>query len=330
MGVYHLMGLGLSPGTVIGPLSYLAHRYQRWNAEDQAFFARSGEVKQRKAGEKVGDVQAIVLFTTREVLNGEKAGLPYKYADNPPGRVPPEARTIQGRLDKPMKEVLRQLLRREWPAISGGRPYGTVFWCEVDRRNIRTTYERVIQVVAALASVGGQGKEMWINLTGGNNVINFALQLAATLSGEVARVYYVQAENPAAEKCVRFTAENGYWVELPVLPLSLGRLSQTIIRLLEERGPLDVGSLFSRLKTEYWDLSGGLESEEVLRDQYLEPLWKQGLIVETGDGTYVVGPQWHLVQPYLQAWEQARQMARPIEQLARQEPWLEEERLPLR
>lgn len=82
----------------------------------------------------------------------------------------------------------------------------------------------MIQVVAALASVGGQGKEMWINLTGGNNVINFALQLAATLSGAVSQLYYVQAENPDAEKCVRFTAENGYWVDLPIMPLTLGAL----------------------------------------------------------------------------------------------------------
>ncbi len=52
MGVYHLMGLGRSPGTVIGPLTYLAHRYGRWNADDRRFFARSGEVRQRQAGQK--------------------------------------------------------------------------------------------------------------------------------------------------------------------------------------------------------------------------------------------------------------------------------------
>ena len=31
MGVYHLMGFGRSPGTVTGPVTYLAHRYQRWS-----------------------------------------------------------------------------------------------------------------------------------------------------------------------------------------------------------------------------------------------------------------------------------------------------------
>ena len=35
MGVYHLMGLGLSVGTVTGPFSYLGFRYERWNATDK-------------------------------------------------------------------------------------------------------------------------------------------------------------------------------------------------------------------------------------------------------------------------------------------------------
>ncbi|GAB4532388.1 MAG: hypothetical protein Kow0063_12900 [Anaerolineae bacterium] len=153
MGVYHLMGLGCSPGTVIGPLSYLAHRYSHWNEDDQRFFARSGEARQREAGDKVGDVQALVLFTTRELLDGEVAA--YSYVDNPPGRIAKGPQKPGG----PMKEVLRELLCREWPAISGGRPRGTIFWCEVDRRDIRTTYERVARVVAALAGVGRQGKE---------------------------------------------------------------------------------------------------------------------------------------------------------------------------
>ena len=323
MGVYHLMGLGLSPGTVIGPLTYLAHRYQRWNENDQMFFARSGEARQRKTGARVGDVQAIVLFTTREVLTGEISA--FDYVDNPPGDITKGPQKPR----RPMKEVLRSLLRREWPRISGGRPEGTIFWCEVDRRNILTTYERVIQVVASLSQVGGQGKEIWANLTGGNNVINFALQLSATLSGEVARLYYVQAENAEAERCVRFTAENGYWVELPVLPLSLSELHRTIIDLLTEEGTLTLKDLFSILHSRYWNLSQGISSEDVLRDQYLKPLWKQGLVAEE-EAQYILGPQWDLIRPYLERWEQAKQQAVALEILARQKSWLEFEQIPLR
>jgi len=313
------MGLGRSPGTVIGPLTYLSHRYNRWNADDRRFFARSGEVSQRQAGQKVGNVQALVLFSTPEILNGQLVSL--SYVDNPLGKIAKEPEKSGG----PMKEILRDLLRREWPAISGGRKQGTVFWCKVDRRDIRTTYERVIRTVAALAGTGGQGKEMWANLTGGNNVINLALELAAILSGDVARLYYVQAENEAAEKCVRYTAEDGYWVDLPVMPLALGRLRQTIIQVLNDNGPISLEDLYSYLQSKYWNLSQGLTSEETLRNEYLAPLWKQGLIAEV-EGGYVVGPQWELIRPYQELLQKARDVKLTIEELAEEnKDWLEKE-----
>lgn len=319
MGVYHLMGLGLSPGVVIGPLTYLAHR-------------RSGEVRQREAGQKVGDIQAIILFTTREVLDGTVSAL--DYVKNPPSRIAGSPVEKGG----PMKEVLRRLLCCEWPAISGGRREGTIFWCEVDRRNFRVTYERVVRVVAALAGVGGQGKEIWANLTGGTNVINAAIQLAAMLSGDIARLYYVQAENEAAEKCVRFTAENGYWIELPVMPLATSRVIEAVLRLLSQEGA-SARDLYSRLlqHEQYWNLIQGI-SFETFQDLYLRPMWKQGLIAETNGG-YTIGPQWEVIRPYQEVLTDARKAGMTIEALAieaqaqaaqaQRKPWLEREDLPL-
>jgi len=322
MGVHHLMGLGRSPGTVIGLLTYLAHRYNRWNADDRRFFARSGEVRQRRAGERVGDVQALVLFTTLEVLSGEAKA--FDYVNNPPG----EIATGPQQSGRPMKEVLRELLRREWPAISGGRKKGAIFCCRVDRRDISTTYERVVRVVAALASVGGQGKEMWANLTGGNNVINLALELAATLSGNVSRLYYVQAENEAAEKCVRYTAEEDYWVNLPVMPLALDRVSLAVLDLLGQQR-LAAKDLHGKLLSheQYWNLVQGVHLE-VFQEIYLTPLWKQGLIAEA-EGGYVVGPQWDLIRPYQELLQEVRKAGQTIENLAKDKNknWLEEEKV---
>lgn len=307
------MGLGRSPGTVIGPITYLAHRYRRWGPEDRAFFARHPA-----ADERAADIQAIVLFTTREILDG---ALPsFDYVDNPPGRIS----TARPRRGGPMKAVLRDLLRREWPAIAGRRTEGAVFWCEVDRRDIRTTYERVARVVTALGGIGGQGKEMWINLTGGNNVMDFALELTAVLSGDLARLYYVQAADEQAEKCVRFTAEDGYWVELPIMPLDLGRLRRAILQILTQRGPLPLEDLYARLRNEYWDLSRGLDSAETLRREHLTPLWKGRFVQETAQG-YAIGPQWELIQPYLQTLEKARDQGQTIEQLCEKETWIERE-----
>lgn len=321
MGVYHLMGLGRSVGAITGPISYLAYRYQRWNTKDQAFFARSGESMQRQEGKKVGDIQALVLFTTPEILSGELSC--FDYVDNSAGRVTEGPTQKRGGT----KDILRRLLEREWPAVSGKRKAGDVFWCTVDRRDIRVTYERIIQTVVALSNIGGQGKELWTNLTGGNNVLNFALELAATLSGAVARSYYIQAENPAAEKCARFTADNGYWVDLPVMPLALGRLTLAILEMLE-RDSMSANELYSRACTEYWNLMHGLGSQEIFIENYLRPMWKQGLIAESGQ-QYVIGPQWALIQPYQERLQLTQQTQQSIEQLARQEVWIEHEEINL-
>jgi hypothetical protein len=170
---------------------------------------------------------------------------------------------------------------------------------------------------------------MWVNLTGGNNVINFALQLVATLSGAVARLYYVQAENPTAEKCVRFTAENGYWVDLPVMPLALSRITLAVLELLSETGPLSSSDLFGRLcqHQSHWHLCQGV-SPEAFREMYLTTIWKQGLIEETPEGN-VIGRQWELIQPYEEDLQHAREAKLTIEGLVRQMDWIEREEIPL-
>lgn len=107
MGVYHLMGLGRSPGVVIGPISYLTHRYERWDEDDVRFFSRSGEAKQREKGEKVGDIQAIILFTTKEIISGELKS--FEFIDNTPSST--KGREVE---KTPMREVLSKFLGQEW------------------------------------------------------------------------------------------------------------------------------------------------------------------------------------------------------------------------
>ena len=142
MGVYHLMGLGTSPGAVTAPLSYLANRYKRWGKEDQGFFARSGEARHRAEKKKSGDVQALVFFTTSEVLEGQLSASPY--IQNQPGK------TLGKKMDAaPMKQALSGLLAEVLPDISE-RPVVDVFWCAIDRRDIHNVYERRIRVVASL------------------------------------------------------------------------------------------------------------------------------------------------------------------------------------
>jgi hypothetical protein len=69
------MGLGCLPGVVTVTVSCLADRYERRNNNDEAFFAGSGGSSQQG---KRSDIQAVVLSTTREVIEGMEG---YFYTD---------------------------------------------------------------------------------------------------------------------------------------------------------------------------------------------------------------------------------------------------------
>jgi len=331
MGAYHLMGLGLSPGAVTGPISYLTELYNNWEDEGQYFFSRSGEEEQRKDDKKVGDIQAIVLFATKEIIEGDKSDFyAEKYLKNDPGR----ENTTKKEKHEPMKKVLESLLKEEWQKISGGRKTGCIFWCEVKRRGSEETlkeqtFKRVAQVVACLAKgSGAQGKEIWMNLTGGNNVINFALQLAASLSGgAVGRLYYVQAANENAEKCVRYTNKESYWVELPVMPLVMSDLNHAILDFLDEGKAMRDQDLYSRLKNQHSHLCQSFSSPQDFKEKCLRSMKKIGFIsVEKDTGICTVGSRWKLIQEYetimQEAIDKAERERLTIEKLKSQNDWL--------
>jgi hypothetical protein len=178
----------------------------------------------------------------------------------------------------------------------------------------------------ALANIGGQGKEMWVNLTGGNNIINYALQLAATLSGKVARLYYTQAADKAAnkdaEKCILCPREERYWVELPLMPLNLTPVSLDIIQYIEENPGTSFDNLKSKISGEHWK---ELQSKDLQKD-FLTTLWKQGLIISQND-VYSIGPRWDPIKPYAEPLEEIRQDSRTLEKLSTDECWINRQRL---
>lgn len=325
MGVYHLMGLGLSAGTVTGPLSYLARRYARDSEVDRAFFGGSGERVHRQEGRRVGDVQALVLFSTCEVIEGAMAG---RYLDNRYGSAG------EGALrSAPVADVLRRTLPEVLRPVAPGRAEVLVYWCEVDRGGFDGTFLRMVRVVAALRGAGKQGKEMWANLTGGTNVMNTALLLAATLSGDVARTYYVQAPT-GTEACLRCPREDGYWVELPLVPLAVAPLAEPVLDLLTLRGPLSASEIHGTLAGLHAHLLAGIDAAGFART-HLTPLWKAELVADVSPGmlpdaqkVYDAGPKWEAVLPYVHTLREARASGHGLDDLAR-EGWLRAERLQL-
>ncbi|MFM6132997.1 MAG: hypothetical protein ACKPCP_02295 [Sphaerospermopsis kisseleviana] len=179
-----------------------------------------------------------------------------------------------------------------------------------------------------------------MNLTGGNNFINSALQMTASLSGEVARIYYVQAANDKAEKCVYFTDMNNYWVELPVIPLEVSDLYNEILNIIEQEKEICSSEVLSRLQShkQYWEAFKNLKLEDFI-DKYLRSLKKQRLInvhkynLSDKDGICRIGSQWELIIEYKniinKALDKANKDSLTIEKLAVEEPWISSQKIKL-
>jgi len=294
MGVYHFMGLGRSVGPVTAAVSYLAARYRRYDATDAEFFALSGE---REQAGKRGDAQALVLFTTPEVRQAQKDGLCLDYVCNPLGpKVGPS------HSNDPMPRALQTLLRADLAALAGGRREFDVYWCDVDRSDLGTTFERVARVLFAAKPPDKLGKEVWVNLTGGSNVVNMALQLATALSGAPARLYYLQADDirlarPALPLVDLGSLRDRFWVELPIVYLAFDAAHRQVLETLQTlSGPVAETELLARLKQ---GSSFSEMDQQALRRELLVPLRGQQLVLWR-DGHVQIGPRWNTFQRYYQ------------------------------
>lgn len=329
MGVYHFMGLGRSVGVVTTAVSYLVERYQRWSAKDQSFFGLSGETGQTG---KRGDIQAIVLFTTPEVRQGQV--LCEDYVDNPPGQ-------MRGSAHKggQMRAVLLKLLRREVSPITGGRPTVKLYWCDIHRTDLTPTFERVVKTLSAAKRPGELDKEVWINLTGGSNVVNAALQLANTLAGGPARAYYIQV---AGDEYVRYTIpkddigteRDRFWNDFPVVPLQWDAARQALLQMVEALGSVSLDGLLERLMGKYGGRFRDINEVDTKEDRlrlfkrlYLVPLVGQELVRWGSEGIRI-GSRWRLLSRYYQVLADVQRATITLGELARSESgWFSEEEI---
>lgn len=344
MGVYQFMGLGRSIGAVTAPLSYIADRYERDEPVDQAFFAGSGEVGQ-SPDIKRGDVQALVFFTTQDVYDGQK--LAYEYVKNQRGRT-------RGRSHQPesMRYLIQHLAKDDLNTLTDtARALGQsrkrfrveVYWCLYEPERPTQTFERVTQCLIATKSVGSLGKEVWINLTGGTNVLNSALQLAISVSGKSARLYYTWTENP---ECVYHTVPDSqmgregdaFWVDLPVIYFNFNEAHRKILGMLDtlKGDACSVEDIYELTVDGYViaQPDGDDKHQRLItfRNQYLLPLEAQRLLVfdtdkEVGVTEKVIniGPNWSRLQRYyrsISVTPEEKEEQWTLPQLAETESWL--------
>jgi len=301
MGVYHLAGLGRSIGAITAAFSYLAARKALPDSESDPLFALSGEADEDPATR--GAVEALILFATPEIADDITGCLAYELneAGQSRGREYP-CGTFRRNLLPRLVEEVRPLGRREKDPPHRLKPLD-LYWCVYDDQDPVSAFERAAMVMrAASGGPGRVGKEFWVNLTGGRNIINSALQLAASLTGSPARMYYLLSAN---ERCVRHTVptvdfntkRDRFWVDLPVVYLDYSAVHWTILDALLNLGPLDLYELHNLMAREVPDRDEFIHS-------YLRPLAAQRLIVHEEDGdrhVYRLGEGWARLRRYLEA-----------------------------
>jgi len=243
MGVFHLSGMGLNPGAVTVPLTYiyiLLKAASLGNRDAKNFFATSGEQEQ----ENKGAPECLILFTSSEVITGEKKN-DIKMRDDwfKSGREFPKAMwryfsNLWGELED---DKFRPFYNGEW--------IKNVYFVEVNVRDFEDCFKKVGTTIHALRE-----KELWINMIGGTNQINIALLLGGSLNAASACYYYIfqsetallhpEGEKPDLRNPPATFVKNllDKWYELPVFHLALGPLLNELSARLEQ-GPMNVKEL---------------------------------------------------------------------------------------
>ena len=315
MGVYHFAGLGKSIGAITSALSYLGAIRQQGGEKAEAFFSLSDE--QDHADESRGMVQALVLFTTEEIARDHRSFFCEPYQDNRAGsdrdgRKKGENLTVKTALYRVLGKELKG-----WGMIMPDKTTLDVYWCEHERQRPLETFERTYTVLQAAKAMGEVGKECWINLTGGSNVINGALQLATSFLGTAARQYYVLSKNPS---CIRHTVpipdlgseQDDFWVNLPIVYTDFSSLHRTVLEELASWPNDSEHITHQRLHgqlcqyAEFYSLAGlKKEGDEIFRRTILQPLRSQRLIEhfpskqDKSLDRYKIGAAWEQMEQYL-------------------------------
>lgn len=246
MGVFHLSGLGLNPGAVTVPLTYiyfLLKQSKEGDLASQQFFAHSGEENEVLKGKP----EALVIFTSKEVINGQLQ------------------RDINDTLFRTKKQASACLTIRKYICnmieslglendLFGRCGVKHLYVIEVDINDFKDCYRKIY-----LTMKGLQDKEVECNLIGGTNQINLSLMLAGSITGVPSRLYYVFETETNVRKgemhpsLIKSTNEKIpipplNWYEMPPLFVSLGDLIKGLEALGITSNPVNIAQVKGLLR----------------------------------------------------------------------------------
>jgi len=242
MSVFHLSGLGLNPGAVTVPLTYIYFLLKQCREGDKKaieFFKYSGEENETLKGKP----EALIIFTSKEVIEGKVHNEIIDKLFNTR-----KQKSIPYTIMRYFQNLIKGLDFKN--SLFG--EFGMKYLCfvEVDINNFEDCYRKIY-----LTLKGIKGKEIECNLIGGTNQINLSLMLAGSITGVVAKYYYVfEKDNKLLHsglienKKQRMPVPPKNWYEIPPLFLSYGELIEELknIGILEK--PVNVNQIKKTLE----------------------------------------------------------------------------------
>ncbi len=264
MGVWHLLSLGESPGAVTAALAYIKRQYELGNV---AFFGNDSGRSQAKK------VSGIVIFTTPEVRHGRLVAGGRAVVDNTYGCQQGRTFSLGNKQSKITTfEIVRGFIRAEFgPMLAEER--GKLYFLEASYHDLNTNLRQMMRAFCALSPPGKTGREVWVNLTGGSNVMNIAALLTTVMSGITGRAYYTYTRDI---RLLRPASEADFWYDLPVLKVNFDRDYEAILCVLQDAGDwIESGELLERVSAERWQFAA---TEETFAADYLNKL--DGWLIE--------------------------------------------------
>lgn len=264
MGVWHFMSLGESPGAVTSALAHIKRKFEK---NVVAFFGGDSN------RDKVKKVSGIIIFTTPEVRQGQRPIGKRVCIDNRYGMGQGKEVFYGNESDLSSAfDIVHQFINSEFQEMLSAER-GKVFWLAANYHNLDFNLRQVARAFYALSPPGKTGKEVWVNLTGGSNVMNLAALLATALSGITGRAYYTYTQDM---RLLRPANEADFWYDVPVLKVNFDRDYEAILKALDtEGGWLESDELLARVRQQRWQFSA---SKETFASNYLNKL--DGWLVE--------------------------------------------------
>jgi hypothetical protein len=266
MGVFHLAGLGKSPGAVTVPLSYIYYflfeAYRNNNEKAKNFFSGSGELSNDE--QWPGKPEALTLFSSEEVLKGEETCKPKCELFNI------SATKIVECINEYIEELCEDF------EIDNELRIKYIYGVKVNISDFDDCFKKIYITIKALA-----GKEVWVNLVGGANQINIALMLASSITLVPRRLYYVFEWDKENNKISEYlhpieqfkNFDNLYnnWLDIPLLFLDIDKL-KNLYTTLTERESINIS-----------ELEQFLENSGLTPAKAYIPKLRGGLVIINGD-----------------------------------------------